>query len=237
MALFDTLLDKPRSPSLLRRLPAEWRAPTPAPAIDVALDPERRIASAPRVTYEWVEDVTRHVGTIVHDYLRRFAEDGLAQWTDVRIEDERASIESELRRMGTATANLGKAAGRVMQALYNVIASEHARWLLAAHAEAYSEWPVSGFLNGQLMNATIDRTFVDSNGIRWIVDFKTSSHEGGRLGAFLDEEERRYRPQLENYAALLRMKETREIRLGLYFPLLDEWRFWVWQEAAAGAEA
>jgi ATP-dependent helicase/nuclease subunit A len=236
MALFDTLFDKPRSPSLLRRLPAEWRAPTPAPAIDVALDPERRIASAPRVTYEWVEDVTRHVGTIVHDYLRRFAEDGLAGWSDLRIEDERASIESELRRMGTATANLGKAAGGVMQALYNVIASEHARWLLAAHAEAYNEWPVSGFLNGQLMNATIDRTFVDSSGILWIIDFKTSSHEGGRLEAFLDEEERRYRPQLENYAALLRMKETREIRLGLYFPLLDEWRFWVWQESAAGAE-
>ena len=232
-----TLFQTAPPASSLRRLPIGWRAPTPAPAIDVALDPERRIASAPRLSYEWVEDITRHVGIIVHDYLRRFAEDGLSRWSSSRIEDERLSIESELRRMGTATASLGKAAGRVTQALSNLIASEQARWLLGSHAEANNEWPVSGFLNGQLMNATIDRTFVDSNGIRWIVDFKTSSHEGGRLDAFLDEEQRRYRPQLENYAALLRMKETREIRLGLYFPLLDAWRFWVWQEVAAGAEA
>lgn len=232
-----TLFNAAPPPSLLRRLPLEWRAPTPAPAIDIAVDPERRIASAPRVTYEWVEEVTRHVGTIVHDYLRRFAEDGLARWTNLRIEDERPSIESELRRMGTATANLGKAAGRVMQALHNVIASEHARWLLATHTEASSEWPVSGFINGQLMNATIDRAFIDSNGVRWIVEYKTSSHEGGGLGAFLDEEQRRYRPQLENYAALLRLKETRQIRLGLYFPLLDAWRFWAWQGATAGMQA
>jgi ATP-dependent helicase/nuclease subunit A len=162
------------APASLHRLPIGWRAPTPAPAIDVALDPERRVASAPRVSYEWVEDITRHVGIIVHDYLRRFAEDGLSRWTSPRIEDERLSIDSELRRMGTSTASLGKAVDRVIQALYNVIASEHARWLLAAHPAASSEWPVSGFINGQLMNATIDLTFVDSEGVRWIVDFKTS---------------------------------------------------------------
>lgn len=233
LALFRALAP----PSLLRRLPAEWRAPTPAPGVDIALDGERRVASAPRVTYEWVEDVTRHVGTIVHDYLRRFAEDGLARWTEARLEEERPSIESELRRMGTATGNLGKAAGRVTQALHNVIGSEHARWLFGSQAEARSEWPVSGFINGQLMNATIDRTFVDSEGVRWIVDFKTSSHEGGGLDKFLDEEQRRYRPQLENYAALLSLTEAREVRLGLYFPLLDGWRFWAWQEATADAQA
>ena len=43
---------------------------------------------------------------------------------------------------------------------------------------------------------------------------------------FLDEEQRRYTPQLETYATLLQRVTRGPIMLGLYFPLLDEWREW-----------
>ena len=36
-----------------------------------------------------------------------------------------------------------------------------------------------------------------------------------------------YHPQLEDYAALMKMLDNREIRLGLYFPLLKGWREWI----------
>ena len=39
--------------------------------------------------------------------------------------------------------------------------------------------------------------------MRWIVDYKTSSHEGAGLEEFLDRERERYAPQLERYAALM----------------------------------
>ena len=52
------------------------------------------------------------------------------------------------------------------------------------------------------MRVVIDRSFVDAAGVRWIVDYKTSSHEGAGLDEFLDREQERYRPQLERYAAL-----------------------------------
>jgi hypothetical protein len=44
----------------------------------------------------------------------------------------------------------------------------------------------------------------------------------------LDEavKQERYRKQLEQYAALMRALDKREIRLGLYFPLLKGWREW-----------
>jgi ATP-dependent exoDNAse (exonuclease V) beta subunit len=72
----------------------------------------------------------------------------------------------------------------------------------------------------------IDRTFVDNQNVRWIVDFKLSRHEGGDRAAFLDRERERYRAQLEMYAQAMRAIETRPIRLGLYFPLLGGWREW-----------
>ncbi|HSD97300.1 MAG TPA: hypothetical protein VLB06_09170, partial [Sulfuricaulis sp.] len=75
-------------------------------------------------------------------------------------------------------------------------------------------------------NAILDRTFVDDKGVRWIIDYKASSHEGGRLDEFLDREHERYAAQLERYAALMGKIDARPIRLGLYFPLLGGWREW-----------
>jgi ATP-dependent exoDNAse (exonuclease V) beta subunit len=63
--------------------------------------------------------------------------------------------------------------------------------------------------------------FRDANGTRWIVDFKTSRHEGSGVEAFLDEQRKRYEPQLNRYAAAFDQSH-----LGLYFPLLRGWREW-----------
>jgi ATP-dependent exoDNAse (exonuclease V) beta subunit len=84
---------------------------------------------------------------------------------------------------------------------------------------------LTGIVQGQLVQGVIDRTFVDAEGTRWIVDFKTSTHEGGGLDAFLDAEAVRYAPQLRRYAQLMRgWQPGARIRLALYFPLLGGWR-------------
>jgi ATP-dependent exoDNAse (exonuclease V) beta subunit len=91
--------------------------------------------------------------------------------------------------------------------------------------EAVSELALSGVVDGQILEGIIDRTFVDETGLRWVVDFKTSTHEGGGLEAFLDEEVTRYRPQLERYARLMRQfKPDERVRAALYFPVLRQWR-------------
>ena len=71
----------------------------------------------------------------------------------------------------------------------------------------------------------IDRTFVDRDGTRWIIDYKTGTHEGGDVSGFLDEEQERYRAQLAAYAEAFRALEDRPVRTALYFPLVsDGWR-------------
>ena len=60
----------------------------------------------------------------------------------------------------------------------------------------------------------IDRTFVDEAGVRWIIDYKTSDHEGGDLENFLEAEKERYQEQLERYARLMFQQDDRPIRLG-----------------------
>jgi ATP-dependent exoDNAse (exonuclease V) beta subunit len=64
----------------------------------------------------------------------------------------------------------------------------------------------------------MDRLF-RADGKLWIVDYKTSRHEGAGLEAFLDSERDRYAPQLRAYGEVMQGS-----RQGLYFPLLLGWR-------------
>jgi ATP-dependent exoDNAse (exonuclease V) beta subunit len=69
-----------------------------------------------------------------------------------------------------------------------------------------------------------DRMLIDQEGVRWIIDYKTSTHEGGAISTFLEQEMERYRPQLERYALLAAQLGSEPVRTALYFPLLGEFR-------------
>ena len=87
-----------------------------------------------------------------------------------------------------------------------------------------SEYALGGQLRDAVMHVVIDRSFVDSDGVRWIVDHETSIPEGSDPEDFLNNEQVHYQPRLERYAALVAQGESSPIRVGLYFPLLRGWR-------------
>jgi ATP-dependent exoDNAse (exonuclease V) beta subunit len=88
--------------------------------------------------------------------------------------------------------------------------------------DGFTELPLSGVINGRTESVVLDRVRIDDDGTHWIVDYKTSSHEGGDLQSFLVAEIDRYRPQLQKYAELYRNYSGAEARCALYFPLLQE---------------
>jgi ATP-dependent exoDNAse (exonuclease V) beta subunit len=146
-------------------------------------------------------------------------------WTAAKVRALAATFERDLHLLGVEPHELADARDRVLSALTRALDDPRGRWVLATHAEARSELRLT-VRNGQLLeHLRLDRTFVD-DGKRWIVDFKTSQHQGGDLEAFLESEVARYRPQLERYARALGRIDPRPIHLGLYFPLLAEFRGW-----------
>jgi ATP-dependent exoDNAse (exonuclease V) beta subunit len=218
---------KPAPPQKLRRLPLEWRPPrtqlvTPVSAAEVV-----DIEADERPVFDWVSQVSRHVGTLVHRELDRICRPGV-QASPAALRPARARLMAELAELGVPPDRCEAACERVIAAMEHTLADERGRWLLGLDAplrEAASELALSGVVEGQILEGIIDRTFVDETGQRWIVDFKTSTHEGGGLDAFLDEEVTRYRPQLERYARLMRQFRPGEtVRAALYFPALRQWR-------------
>lgn len=215
--------------SLLTRLPLDWRAP-PAPApvplleAQAAMDvPERML----EIEYDWAGAVAMHVGTVVHRLLQQIAHDGLAAWNDKRIDAMHDTLVNWLRELGVPRYELQDAAARAAGASNLALRDPKGIWVLSnAHEDARNEYALTAYRDGAYQSIVIDRTFIDANGVRWIIDYKTSRHEGRDLEAFLDREQERYREQLERYAEFMRAKEDRVIKCGLYFPLLRGWREW-----------
>jgi hypothetical protein len=215
--------------SLLRRLPAAWRLPSlPQAAAWSGASVVAEAARPPEVEFEWAREVIRRVGTVVHGYLLHFGREGGNAWDERRVKALRPQLVARLREEGVPAAELERAESLAETALLRTLADGRGQWILdATHAEAHGEYAISGFVGGNLENVVLDRTFVDEAGVRWIVDYKTSAHEGGDLQAFLARERERYAPQLERYAALMRGVDSRRpIRVGLYFPLLGGWVEW-----------
>jgi ATP-dependent exoDNAse (exonuclease V) beta subunit len=177
------------------------------------------------VEFDWATETARHVGTVVHRELQRMARDGLASaHADPR---SRRRWFEELAELGVPRELRDPAVQRVGSAVEQAASDERGRWLLdPRHGQSATELALTGRLGGEIVRVVIDRSFVDAQGVHWIVDYKTSRHEGAGREEFLDSEQERYRPQLERYAALVRRLGPEPVRLGLYFPLLGAWREW-----------
>lgn len=228
----DSLNDEPREQAQasrqipkLKRLRPGWQPVCDAHNINWSQDVQRIDEILP-VEFSWAGQSARLAGTVVHRYLQWMAEQGMAAWSGQRLLAARPSIMAMLTSEGLPPEHTEQTAELVIQALSNVLASSRGQWILADYPVAHNEYAVSGIIGGQIINRIIDRTFVDESGIRWIVDYKTSSHRGGNREAFLDEEQRRYYDQLNRYARLLAAGQDGEVRCGLYFPVMDAWREW-----------
>lgn len=207
----------------VRRLIDNWSLLRLSTAPDLPHLPLSRQSLEPP-EFSWVGETARHIGTVVHAALEKYAT-AAALPTEDAIEAELDFHIYQLRRHGVPEGDLSRAASIVIEALTRTVSTDRGRWIFATeHRDAQSEWALTGIAAGRLTNVVIDRSFIDRDGTRWVIDFKTSRHEGGGLDAFLDQEMARYRTQLETYVALVRGTGTAPVRAGLYFPLLNVFR-------------
>jgi ATP-dependent helicase/nuclease subunit A len=204
----------------LSRLPVDFSQhlsvlPLPADALLT------RAARDETPVFDWAGETARRVGSLVHAEMQTL-ELALAEERTLRARD--ADFRQWLAAHGVPAGRLAQAAARVTEALLAVHRDPKARWILAAgYRDDWREHALSGVLDDEIHRVVLDRSFIDQ-GIRWIIDYKTSQHQGGGTEQFLDREVERYRPQLQRYGRLAQKLGPEPVRLGLYFPLMRAWR-------------
>ncbi|MGE0113550.1 MAG: UvrD-helicase domain-containing protein [Steroidobacteraceae bacterium] len=213
--------------STLRRLPLAWSAPAADSGLP-GISSNNLLNAEAQPEFDWVGETSRHIGTVVHAELERLVKLTVEQIQQWQGSARKSQLLLQLAELGVPEALRESACGRVIQAIEQMLSDAKGRWILGLgteHRDAAAEIALTGVVNGSVINSVIDRSFVDEQGTRWIIDFKTSSHEGGGRETFLQSEVQRYRQQMERYAKLMRAWKPQEpVKTALYFPLLGEWR-------------
>lgn len=179
----------------LLRLPKEAFGEESQKAQVSSLSQEEKITALPLLT----EYQRRHLGTILHEVLELLSQGCVLGEAYLKIKLSQLMGECD----GYSV---------IQRCLDNIQSDPVAKWILSSHREAKSEYKLST----KDKQVVIDRTFVDENDRRWIIDYKITEEVSIEP----------YRRQLENYAKILREIDSRPIYLGLYFPLTKDWLHW-----------
>jgi ATP-dependent exoDNAse (exonuclease V) beta subunit len=197
----------------INRLAPDFRMPPlPEPA-RWAPPPEGR--DEEEIEFSWAGETARHVGTVVHRWLQRIADDEMKTWDASKLSSLHPRFVAELQLRGVDLAQLPRAAQLVEMALKQTISDDTGRWLLTGGAGALSEYRLRVHTASGQRTRVVDRVLRDKTGQLWVIDFKTSRHEGTGTATFLARERERYANQLLSYRAALRAD-----RIALYYPLI-----------------
>jgi len=207
----------------LQRLPVDWSMPN----MNIFAWPEAAEVEPDKqqeVEFLWAGTLARDIGTVVHDQLQLLS-DSDASTRQQLVADMPRRVTLQLQNLSVSKDRLDAALDKVIGAINATLSDSRGTWILSPeHTDARSEWAISAPVDGLVKRIVIDRTFVDNDNVRWIIDYKTGDHAGGDLDAFLDSEQERYADQLHRYADIIGRMEKRPVKAALYFPLLKGWR-------------
>lgn len=166
------------------------------------------------------------IGIVTHRILQLLAQNGLDWWTEKSKDNQLDYIHALLSQRHMPIKQLYSAKNTVFKAIDNTLADSRGQWILQQQSQSKAEFALSTVNNGEVMNLVVDRTFIDANDIRWIIDYKTTAFSKQDLETFLSEEQDKYLEKMQQYKAALQLHDARETKLGLYFPILQAWKEW-----------
>jgi ATP-dependent exoDNAse (exonuclease V) beta subunit len=202
----------------LRRFAQTWQIPACSGLAEIEASAEPTETTS-EVEFYWVGNDARIAGTLVHRWLQ-LAADSHAEIHPDSMADIGLTTQRWLQRMGIRDDSALAIGDRVLAALASMAEDDRGRWLIDGPGK--TELALTGVYEGEVVSVVLDRVRIDEHGVHWVVDYKTSTHEGGKLDSFLDAEVLRYTPQLKKYAALYRAYANEDVRCALYFPLLQQ---------------
>jgi ATP-dependent helicase/nuclease subunit A len=211
------------------RLPASWQAPTLTDVTllqtyrghEFSMSESDNPLNIPEVETTGAR-LARHTGTVIHGALQAIVENKLVTNSNcvavnVFINQQYNFWKIQLQQLGWSGDNLNRALQKVTNAITTTLTSEKGRWLLNSdHQQSACELSLMQKDKQDVRESIIDRTFI-AEGVRWIVDYKSSEPEAGQsMEDFAVREMETYKGQLQRYETLMSAVETLPIKTALY---------------------
>jgi len=152
--------------------------------------------------FEWATSAATGVGTVLHRWLQYNGANVL------NVQMDQAMIigwRTELIALRVPEAQIDYAVRNLRQAIENIKSDTQAHFIFKPYAIEQNEYALSEYDEGIVKKSIIDRTFVDENDVRWVVDYKSTPTRNKDLVAFAQEQvATRHKEQLELYFPLLK---------------------------------
>jgi len=218
--------DKDLDQTLLR-LPAEYQSAVGQDFVWQAagqLNKPEPSEEQAEIIYDWATEVATAVGILLHDFLQ-FAG---SQVLNLKVGDAlKQRWRAEMLALRVPENRINYALNRLLTAIEQIQGDDQAHFIFADYINANNEYALSTLENGVVKKYRLDRTFVDAQGVRWIIDYKSTSTQSNDVDNFVDQQvAERHKPQLDKYGELMSKIDSRPIKLAVYFPLLKQLRVW-----------
>lgn len=163
------------------------------------------------------ERVASNIGTLIHKVLETYTQSTNKAGYLAQIDKMDTFWELSLRHLQLSAAEMERTLDHMKATVLKTLSDPKLVWIFDnQHRESACELKMSRRHNGHTQQFVIDRTFIDQNDTRWIIDYKTSQPQPGQSESeFIQSQAEKYRSQLENYRDLMTAAENRSARLAL----------------------
>lgn len=203
--------------SMQHRLPANFSLPETTTLLSTSSQ-----SSNADWHFDFSRDNEQHLGSAIHWLLKLLAENPQMQTTEA-VQNLQARIPFYLDYLYIPDNLHESYSQEIIMCLTQMLADPKGRWILAAHNDSHAEYPISLVQQQQVQHYLIDRTFIDDQGVRWIIDYKTTLNTSLTTTAFLQQEWQKYQQQLVTYARFFATLGEKNIKLALYYPRQQLW--------------
>ena len=181
------------------------------------------------IVYEKTEEHKREnyryacTGDLIHEFLESYVH---SKNKNLFLRERERFIDYwklKLENFSETTDELNKSLCFIEETIKKTTSNEDLKWIFDnSITDSRSEFSISAIQNGQPKTYIIDRTFIDKENIRWIIDYKTGNPDNQNEPEFVERQSKIHAPQLNQYKALFNKLESRKIKTALLFTAIPK---------------
>ena len=156
------------------------------------------------------------IGELIHEALEDYAiEKDKTEFLN-SLSYKKVFWRNRIKHLSTNKNLLDESVQFIYETIERCITKNELDWIFdESNSSSQSEFKISWSKNGSINSYIIDRTLIDENDVRWIIDYKTGAPRNESMEAFIEFQKLSHTPQLEKYCEAFKKLENRKTKAAL----------------------
>ena len=156
------------------------------------------------------------IGELIHEVLEDYAMDRNKRNFLGKLSSRKIYWKSQLQNYTTSEISINKSIEFMSESVKNCVTNSDLNWIFdESNNTSKSEFDISWSENGKVRTYIVDRTLIDSEGVRWIIDFKTGIPHDESIEEFIKHQTGLHKPQLQRYSEIFNKLEQRKTKIAI----------------------